>query len=42
MGSTTKNDKNEVGQIMWDGPKWKTETNYLERIEYLAKNCFIS
>ena len=31
MGSTTKNDKSEMGQIMWDGPKWKTETNYPEQ-----------
>ena len=35
MRSTTKNGKSEMGQIMWDGPKWKTETNYPGRREYL-------
>ena len=27
IGSTTKNDKSEMRQIMWDGPKWKTGTD---------------
>ena len=34
MGPTTKNSKSEVGQIMWDGPKWKTGTNYPGQREY--------
>ena len=28
-----KNGKREMGQIMWDGPKWKTGTNYPGRME---------
>ena len=29
MQSTTKYGKNEMGQIMQDGPKWNTESNYV-------------
>ena len=33
MRSTTKNGKNKMGQIMWDRPKWKTETSGTEGVE---------
>ena len=32
--STTKYEKREMGQIMWDRPKWKIGTNYPGRVEY--------
>ena len=36
MRSITKNGKSEVGQILWDGPKWNIGTNYLgwTKMEY--------
>ena len=34
MRSTTKNDKNEMGQILGDGRKWKNGTNFGGRREY--------
>ena len=40
MRSTTKNSKSEMGQIIWDGPKWNTESNYLGRIEYFILSPF--
>ena len=34
-GSTTKNGKSEMDQIIWNRPKWNTRSNYLGRMEYL-------
>ena len=34
MGSTTKNGKSEMRQILGDGRKWKTGTNFRGRREY--------
>ena len=35
MRSTTKNGKSEMGQILGDGRKWKTGTNFRGRREYI-------
>ena len=35
-GSTAKNGKSEIGQIMRDDLKWNIGSNYLGRREYLT------
>ena len=37
VGYTTKNSKNEVRQLIWDGPKQKTKTHDEGLKEYILK-----